>query len=110
MGKFSFFTVLNENTQQVVDAFQFVEHNGRNVSIEISDKPDRSSGGGNRRGGRDRGRSGDRKKSNYSHGHRGSGGSDNRSSDKRSSGGYGGKKREGTSSFKKKFSSKRDDR
>ncbi len=119
MGKFSFFTVLNENTQQVVDAFQFLEHNGRNISIEISDKPDRSSGGGNKRGGRDRGRrssGGDRGgRSNYSRGHRGS---DKRSSDRRSdrkSGGdnHGGNKREGGSggsSFKKKFASKRSDK
>jgi len=116
MGKFSFFTVLNENTQQVVDAFQFVEHNGRNISIEISDKPDRSGGGGNRRGGRDRGKrsfGGDRGgRSNYSRGHRGS---DKRSSDRRSdrkSGGdnNGGSKREGGSSFKKKFATKRNDK
>jgi ATP-dependent RNA helicase DeaD len=117
MGKFSFFTVLNENTQQVVDAFQFVEHNGRNISIEISDKPDRSSGGGgNRRGGRDRSRrssGGDRGgRSNYSRGHRGS---DKRSSDRsksdRKSGGdsNGSSKREGGSSFKKKFATKRSD-
>jgi ATP-dependent RNA helicase DeaD len=118
MGKFSFFTVLNENTQQVVDAFQFVEHNGRNISIEISDKPDRSSGGGgNRRGGRDRSRrssGGDRGgRSNYSRGHRGS---DKRSSDRsksdRKSGGdsNGSSKREGGSSFKKKFATKRSDK
>ena len=126
MGKFSFFTVLTENTQQVVDAFQFLEHNGRSISIEISDKPDRSSGGdggGRSRGGRDRDRSkrggGDRKKS-YSHGHRGSRGDDRKSSSDRKSGGssYGGKKREGGSSssdsgsgssFKKKFASKKSD-
>jgi len=111
MGKFSFFTVLTENTQQVIDAFQFLEYNGRNISIEISDKPDRSSSrGGNRRGGRDRDRSrrsGDSRRSSYSRGHRGS-----RGDDRKSSGSYGGKKRESSdsgsgSSFKKKFASRK---
>jgi len=110
MGKFSFFTVLTENTQQVIDAFQFIEHDGRNISIEISDKPDSGSSNNKRgRGRRDNNRDGgrDRKRSNYSHGHRGS---DKRSSDKRGGNNSGGHNKDGGSSFKKKFASKRSDR
>ena len=119
MGKFSFFTVLDENTQKVVDSFQFIEHNGRGISVEVSDKPEKNVGG-NRRGGSSRRRNSDggddRKRSNYSHGHRG--GSRNRSDRSEKSESRGGrsesrgdrsssKRSEGGSSFRNKFASKK---
>ncbi|MCK5781595.1 MAG: DEAD/DEAH box helicase [Flavobacteriales bacterium] len=132
MGKFSFFTVLAENAPQVVEAFKFIEFDGRTISVEISDKPDKNTGGDRRSsgGGRDRRRGGDRGKSNFrgdrdrgDRGGRSEGRSDRpkRSSDRSDSrsgnssdGRYDRKSsdkgRDGGSSFKKKFASKRSDR
>lgn len=89
MDKFSFFTILSENTKQVIDAFEFIDHNGRSISVEISEKPSNSGYKGRRDGGRNR------RRNNYSHGNRGS--------ERR---GFKGSKA-GGGSFKKKFASKK---
>jgi ATP-dependent RNA helicase DeaD len=87
MGTFSFFEASEEHKQKILDSFQNIEYNGRDVRIEVAEASQAGgAGGGERRerSGGDRGgyRGGDRG------GDRGGYRGGDRGGDRRSSGGY----------------------
>jgi len=85
MGTFSFFEASEAHKQKILDSFQNIEYNGREVRIEVAEASQAGAAGGERRE-----RSGDR--GGYRGGDRGGdrGGyrGGDRSGDRRSSGGY----------------------
>jgi len=103
MGTFSFFEASEAHKQKILDSFQNIEYNGREVRIEVAEASQGGGAGGERRGGSrggDRDRSGDR--GGYRGGDRGGdrGGyrGGDRGGDRRSSGGDRGGYRGGESS------------